>query len=47
MILDYNRKDDGLDKSARKGEIKRLRETLVGQQQAIREAKLPVVVLSL
>ncbi len=45
MILDYNRKDDGLDKSARKGEIKRLRETLVGQQQAIREAKLPVVVL--
>ena len=45
MILDHKRKDDGLDKAARKAEIKRLRDMLVGQQQAIREAKLPVVVL--
>ncbi len=45
MILDYNRKDDNLDKETRKAEIKRLRAQLVGQQLAIREAKLPVIVL--
>ncbi len=45
MILDYKRKADGLDKAARKEESRRLREVLVGQQQAIREAKLPVIVM--
>ena len=45
MIRDYKRKPDKLDKDARKAEIRRLRAMLVNQQQAIREAKLPVVVL--
>ena len=45
MILDFKRKDDDLDKSERKAEIKRLRELLVGEQQTIREAKLPVIVM--
>ena len=45
MLQDFQRKDDGLDKSGRRAEIKRLRESLVGRQQDVREAKLPVVVL--
>ena len=45
MILDFKRKDDDLDKAARKAETERLRAMLVGQQQTIREAKLPVVVM--
>ncbi len=45
MILDYKRKDDGLDKDARKEEIKRLRAMLVSRQQTVREAKLPVIVM--
>ena len=45
MIRDYKRKPDKLDKDARKAEIRRLRAMLVNQQQAIREAKLPVIVL--
>ncbi len=45
MIQDFKRKDDKLNKAARKAEIKRLREMLVNQQQTIREPKLPVIVM--
>ena len=45
MLQDFKRKDDNLDKSARKAEIVRLRDMLVNSQQKIREAKLPVIVL--
>ena len=45
MIRDFKRENDKLDKSARKAEIRRLREMLVNRQQTVREAKLPVIVL--
>ena len=45
MIKEYKRKEDKLDKSARKAEIKRLRDLLVNEPQKIQAAKLPVVVL--
>lgn len=45
MLRDLKKQDDGLDKSARRRKIAALRETLVRQQQLIREAKLPVIVL--
>ena len=45
MLQDYKRPDDGLDKSERKSETVRLQEKLVSQQQSIREAGLPVIVL--
>ena len=45
MIRDFKRKDDKLDKAARKAEIRHLRDRLVIQQQAVRDAKLPVIVL--
>ena len=45
MIRDFKRDGDKLDKAARKAEIRRLRDMLVSQQQAIRDAKLPVIVL--
>ena len=45
MIRDYKRKDDKLSKAERKAEIRRLRDMLVSQQQAVRDAKLPVIVL--
>ena len=45
MIRDFKRENDKLDKSARKAEIRRLRDMLVSQQQAVRDAKLPVIVL--
>ena len=45
MIRDFKRKNDKLDKAARKTEILRLRDMLVSHQQAVREAKLPVIVL--
>ncbi len=45
MILDFKRADDGLDKAARNTRIEAMRAELVGQQQTIRDARLPVVVL--
>ena len=45
MIRDFKRKDDKLDKAARKAEIRRLRDMLVSRQQAVRDARLPVIVL--
>ena len=45
MIRNFKREHDKLDKSARKAEIRRLRDMLVGQQQTARDAKLPVIVL--
>ena len=45
MIRDFKRKDDKLDKAARKAEIRRLRDMLVSRQHAVRDARLPVIVL--
>ncbi len=45
MLKDYVRPEDGLDKEGRKAEAKRLEKRLVSLQPALREAKLPVVVL--
>ena len=45
MLQDFKRKDDKLDKNGRKAEIVRLRDLLVNSQQALLEAKLPVIVL--
>ena len=45
MLKAYVRPDDGLDKNTRKAEFNRLQERLTAQQQEIRNAKLPVVVL--
>ena len=45
MLQDFKREDDKLDKKTRKAEIKRLTEELVKQQQTVRDAKLPVIVL--
>ncbi len=45
MILDFKRNDDCLDKDVRRAEIRRLKAVLSAQQQEIREAKLPVIVL--
>ncbi len=44
MLKDFERKKPE-DKEALNNEIKEIRETLVGQQQLLRDAKLPVVVL--
>ena len=44
MLKDFERKKPE-DKEALSNEIKEIRETLVGQQQLLRDAKLPVVVL--
>ncbi len=45
MIVNLKIKDGEPDKAARKAETQRMRTVLVGQQQAIREAKLPVIVM--
>ena len=44
-LKDLKREDDGLDKSARKAEIKRLQDELSAMQMRLRDAKLPVIVL--
>ena len=45
MLKEYVRPDDGMSKSERKAEAKRLQEKLTAQQMALKEAKLPVIVL--
>jgi len=45
MLKVFKREDDGLDKASRKEETKRLQKLLTSRQPALREAKLPVVVL--
>ena len=45
MLKAYVRPDDVLDKNARKAEANRLQQRLTAQQQEIRNAKLPVIVL--
>ncbi len=45
MLNNYIRPEDGLDRESRKAETKRLQVLLTAQQPALREAKLPVVVL--
>ena len=45
MLKAYVRPDDGLDKNTRKAEFNRLQARLTAQQQEIRNAKLPVIVL--
>lgn len=45
MLENFRRKDDKLSKKERKSEIIRCRDKLVNQQQSIREAKLPIIVL--
>ena len=45
MLKAYVRPNDGLEKDARKAEANRLQERLTAQQQEIRNAKLPVIVL--
>ena len=45
MLKEFVRPEDGLDKETRKVEAKRLEKLLVSLQPALREAKLPVVVL--
>ena len=44
MLKDFERKKPE-DKEALSAEIKQIRETLLGQQQLLRDAKLPVIVL--
>ena len=44
MLKDFERKKPE-DKEALSAEIKEIRETLLGQQQLLRDAKLPVIVL--
>ena len=44
MLKDYERKK-GEDKKELSAEIKQIRERLLGQQQLLRDAKLPVLVL--
>ena len=45
MLKEYVRPDDGLKKADRKAEAKRLQEKLTAQQIALKDAKLPVIVL--
>ena len=45
MLKDSEKKQDAEDKATLKAEIKELRTRLVGQQQLIREKKLPIIVL--
>ncbi len=45
MLQEYKREDDGLDKKERGAEIARRKARLAAQQQLIRQAALPVIVL--
>ena len=45
MLKNHVRPEDGLDKESRKEETNRLQKLLTAQQPALREAKLPVVVM--
>ena len=45
MLKEYVRPDDGMSKAERKAEAKRLQDKLTAQQMALKEAKIPVIVL--
>ncbi len=45
MLKEFVRPDDGLSKAERKAEAKRLQEKLTALQMALKDAKLPVIVL--